>query len=123
MLAAILKFLGGGIIQDLSDDLKEAYRIRKEAETDAAKLEADLTINQLILRQQLLLQEQKRWLTAWVRPALAFPVVVYVWKLIIYDTVLQMGVTPDPGETINWIVITIIGAYMLTRPFEFNSRK
>lgn len=113
----LLNFLGGGVIQDLSDDIKDAYKARLEAQTSEQKLEADMVIRQLELRQALLLTEQKRWLTAWIRPALAFPVVVLVNKLLIWDTVLGLGVTPDPGQLVNWIVVTIIGAYMLTRPF------
>lgn len=118
MWRSLLKFLGGGVLNDIGDQLNKAYKAKLEAQTNERKLEADELINQLHLQQALLVQEQKRWLTAWVRPALAFPVVLLVNKLIIWDTILGWGVTAYPGDFIAWLVTTIVGAYMLTRPFE-----
>lgn len=118
MLKTILNFFGGGVISEVGEQLNRAYQARLDAQTNEKKLEIDAQINQLQLRQSLLIAEQKRWLTAWIRPALAFPVVLLVNKLIIWDTILGWGVTPYPGEFIVWMVTTIVGAYMLTRPFE-----
>ncbi len=92
--------------------------MRLQAQTDVQKLEADMLIEQLQGRREILLAEQGSRLTSWIRPALAFPVVVLMFKLIIYDTVLALGVTPDPGTLITWYVMTVTGAYMLTRPLE-----
>ena len=117
-MLAILKWLTGGVIENVTDKLANAYEAKLKAETDSEKLQADITISQLEARQRVLVAEQKRWYTAWIRPLLAFPVVLYVWKIIVYDTILQLGVTPNPGEIVNWIVVTTIGAYFLTRPFE-----
>jgi len=118
MLRLILNFLGGGILQDLSGRLKDAYEMKLTAETSEKKLEMDGYIAHLQAQQSVLIAEQQRLLTAWIRPALAAPVVLYIWKLIVWDTMLGWGVTPDPGSFVNWVVVTVIGAYMLTRPFE-----
>lgn len=117
-LSRILGIFGGNFVGGLGEQLKEAYKLKLEAQTNEAKLEADQYIAHLQAQQSILLAEQGRWLTAWIRPMLAFPVVVYIWKLIIWDTILQWGVTQNPGEFVNWVVVTVIGAYMLTRPFE-----
>jgi hypothetical protein len=118
MLATILSFLTSGGLKAITQSLTEAYELRLRAQTDKEKLEADMVIRQLEARQAVLLAEQGRWYTAWIRPMLALPVVILVWKLLVYDTALGLGVTPDPGVFVTGIVWTIIGAYFLTRPFE-----
>lgn len=118
MLGLIFNFLGSGVLQDLSGKLKEAYAMRLNAETSEKKLAMDGYIAHLQAQQSVLIAEQQRLWTAWVRPAIAAPVVAYIWKLIVWDTILGWGVTPDPGSFVNWVVVTVIGAYMLTRPFE-----
>lgn len=118
MLGNILSLFLGGPLNNITSSLKEAYVEKLKAETSEAKLEADKTIAHLEVRRDILVAEQQRALTSWIRPALAAPVVAYVWKLVVWDTMLGWGVTPDPGDFVNWIVVTVIGAYMLTRPFE-----
>lgn len=118
MWTKILGFFTSAAFGNITSELQKAYQAKLTAETSEAKLEAEKYISHLQAQQSILLAEQQRWLTAWIRPALAAPVVAYVWKLIVYDTMLGLGVTPDPGSFVNWIVVTVIGAYMLTRPFE-----
>ncbi len=118
MLSTILSWLSGGVINQVTDALTDAYRAKLTAQNNTEKLEAEMTISQLEARQRVLLAEQGRWYTAWIRPALAAPVVLFVWKIIVWDTILGWGVTPNPGDIVNWIVVTTIGAYFLTRPFE-----
>ena len=74
MLGKILSFFGSGIIGEIGEQLNKAYEVKLNAENDASRIAADELITTLTLQQQLLVVEQKRWLTAWVRPALAFPV-------------------------------------------------
>lgn len=117
-MLTFLKWITGNLLGNVTDKLADAYEAKLKAETNEKKLEAELVIAQLEARQKIIIAEQRRWLTAWIRPSLALAVVLYVWKIVVWDTVLQLGVTPDPGEFVNWIVVTIIGAYFLTRPFE-----
>ncbi len=118
IISRILGFFGSGIVGEIGEQLNRAYAAKLNAQNEESRIAADELITTLTLQQQLLVVEQKRWLTAWVRPALAFPVVVLVNKLIIWDTVLGWGVTDYPGDFVAWLVTTIVGAYMLTRPFE-----
>lgn len=118
MLQSLINLLGGGIIQEISGQIQEVHLEKIKAKTKEEVLKHEERLAFLEAQRAILLAEQRKWYTAWIRPALAFPVVVYVWKLLIWDTVLQWGVTPYPGEFISWIVVTVIGAYMLTRPFE-----
>lgn len=117
-LSRIAGIFTGNLVGSIGEQLKDAYRMKLEAQTNEAKLEADTYIAHLQAQQSIILAEQGKWFTSWIRPAIALPVVIYIWKLLIWDTILQWGVTQNPGQFVNWVVITVIGAYFLTRPFE-----
>lgn len=118
MWGSFISFLTSSAFTSLSEELRRAYQAKLDADNNSQKIAADELISKLHLQQQLLIVEQKRWYTAWIRPMLALPVVVFVWKIIVWDTVLGLGVTQEPGDLIRWIVLTTIGAFLLTRPFE-----
>src|SRR5262249_32191535 len=62
-----------------------------------AEIEARKSANAVILA------EQGRWYTAIVRPLLAAPVVIYLWKVIVWDIVLGLGTTdPIGGHVPHW---------------------
>lgn len=118
MIGLFLKWLSGGGIAAIGGELRAAYEARLKAQTDAEKLQAEETIARLEAQQSVLLAEQGRWLTAWVRPAIALPFVLYLWKLVIYDKILGWGATDDLSPQLWNMMTVIIGAYFLTRPFE-----
>lgn len=118
MIGAILSWLTSGGIKAIGEQLRGAYEAKLKAQTDAEKLAAEETIARLEAQQSILLAEQGRWLTAWVRPAIALPFVIYIWKLIIYDKVLAWGATDNLSPELWQMMTVIIGAYFLTRPFE-----
>lgn len=102
----------------IADRLTAAYEAKQKARTDQERLKADVLINQLEARQTVLVAEQGSWLTRWIRPALALPIVVYVWKIIIWDKVLGWGVTDPIGSTGEYLMTAVVGAYFITRPLE-----
>jgi hypothetical protein len=102
----------------IGDQLNRAYQNKLLAMTNEERIEADKQISNLEAKRDVLLAEQGSWMTRWIRPMMALPVVIYVWKIVVYDTVLGLGVTPNPGEFVNWYVLTVTGAYFLTRPIE-----
>lgn len=116
----MLQFLLGLVnpIKAVGEQLTRAYELKLNAQNDSQRIQAEKLIANLEAHQNILIAEQGSWMTRWIRPALAAPVVVYVWKLIVWDTVLGWGVTPDPGQFINWYVLTVTTAYFLTRPIE-----
>lgn len=118
ILSSILGWLTGGGIAAIGKQLNEAYANRLKATTDHEKLEADRAISTLQAQQAVLIAEQGSWMTRWIRPAIALPFTVYLWKLVIWDKVLGMGATDDLSPNLWWIMGSIITAYFLTRPFE-----
>lgn len=118
MLGAILSWLTGGGIKAIGAELRGAYEAKLKATNDHEKLEAEQNIARLEAQQSILLAEQGRWMTAWVRPAIALPFVIYLWKLILYDKVLAWGATDNLSPELWNMMTVIIGAYFLTRPLE-----
>lgn len=118
MIGWLLKFVTGGGLSGIADQITDWDIKRREAENDRERVQAETMIAQLQMRQEVLIAEQKHWATRWVRPALAFPAVVYWNKLVIWDTLLGWGSTAYPGDHVIWFVLLIPSAYFLTRPFE-----
>lgn len=49
------------------------------------------------------------------RTLMGMGVALYVLKIIVWDTVLGLGVTPDPGSNVSSIVNTVISFYFVSR--------
>lgn len=111
MLKGILDWLGGGVIKQFTDPLLQAYQAKLAATNDAERLAADQQIaffeGQIALAQTAA-QHDKWWST---RELIGKCVLLYVAKLVVWDTVLAWGVTPDPGPVVGGIVMVVIGFY------------
>ena len=118
MIGAILSWLGSGGIAAIGGELRAAYEAKLKAQTDQEKLAAEETIARLEAQQSILIAEQGRWLTAWVRPMIALPFVIYLHKLIIWDKVLGWGSTDNLSPELWNMMTVVVGAYFLTRPIE-----
>ena len=118
MIGLVLKWLTGGGIAAIGGELRAAYEAKLKAQTDAEKLAAEETIARLEAQQSIILAEQGRWLTAWVRPMIAAPFVIYIWKLVVYDKILGWGATDDLSPNLWNMMTVVVGAYFLTRPLE-----
>src|SRR5258707_1984717 len=79
----------------------------------AAEIEARKSADALIMA------EQGRWSTAIIRPLLALPVVIFMWKVIVWDKVLGLGSTDALlGDVATWsgaIVTTYVGGRLLEK--------
>lgn len=113
-----MAWISGGALDRVGRHLKDAYLVKKQAESDEQKLEADLRVRQLEAQQGLLIAEQGKVLTRWIRPAIAFPFVAYLWKVVLWDKVFGLGSTDPLSAELGEIMMVMVGAYFLTRPFE-----
>lgn len=72
--------------------------------------------------RDVLLAEQGWWVTRWVRPLFAYPLIVYTWCIVADSVYFHSGAIqrlPDfLEEWYGWIV----AAYFLTRPIEKAAR-
>ncbi len=118
LIARLIAWVTGGALDRIGGHLKDAYLAKTQAQTNVQKLEADIRIHQLEAQQNLLLAEQNKGLTRWIRPAIAFPFVTYLWKVVLLDKVFGLGRTDPLSAELGEIMMVMIGAYFLTRPFE-----
>jgi hypothetical protein len=102
-----------------------AYKAKLEAANSQDRMAADLAAkeieSEIEARRQasaIIMTEQGRWYTAIIRPLLAAPVIIYFWKVIVWDKVLGLGSTdPITGMVADWTGM-IITAYVGGRSIE-----
>ena len=121
MLAWLASLIGGPIVNGLI----ESYKAKLDAANTHDRIAADLAARhieaEIAARQQataIIIAEQGRWYTAIIRPLLALPIIIYFWKVIVWDKVLGVGVTdPLTGLVSDWAG-TIVTAYVGGRSVE-----
>ena len=121
MLTWLASLIGGPIVNGLI----EGYKAKLDAANAHDRIAADLAAKDIeaesAARQQasaIIIAEQGRWYTAIIRPLLALPIIIYFWKVIVWDKVLDLGVTdPLRGMVSDWAG-TIITAYVGGRTIE-----
>lgn len=105
-----LNWLIGGGVNALAGPLERAYKAKLDAQNDTERLEAEKQIR--FYEEQIGLSQSASADPWWSpRMLMAYCVVVYVFKIVVWDTVLQMGVTQNPGDQVTGIVMLIIGFY------------
>ncbi len=122
MLQWLASFLTAPIINGFLD----AYKAKLDAKNNAGAQAVEVTRAALIAEIEarksanaVLIAEQGRWYTAIIRPLLALPVIVYLWKVIVWDIVLGLGSTDpiagDVGVWAGYIVTTYVGGRSLEK--------
>ena len=94
--------------------------LEKRDDTDTTRLREWIkgTLDARRMATDVLIAEQAWWFTAMIRPMIAWPFIIYVWKTVVWDTVLGQGTTPVlQGSLGEWAGI-IITAYFVGRPLE-----
>jgi len=118
----LASFLGGPIVNGVI----EAYKARLAAANSQDAVAADLAGKAIAAEIEarrsadaVIIAEQGRWWTAIIRPLLALPVIIYLWKVVVWDKVLALGSTdPLAGDVAQWagmIVTTYVGGRSLEK--------
>lgn len=122
--------IGGPVITGLIN----AYRAKLDAANTRDRLAADLAAKaieaEIEARKQasaIIVAEQGRWYTAIIRPLLAAPVVLYLWKVIVWDKVLGLGTT-DPitgmiADWTGWIITAYVGGRSIEKVARIFARR
>ncbi|MCC6891077.1 MAG: hypothetical protein IT536_21325 [Hyphomicrobiales bacterium] len=121
MWALIAQLMGGPLVKGLIG----AYRAKLDAANSRDAQAADLAKNEIEAEiaaraeaAKIIQVEQGRWYTAIIRPLLALPIIIYFWKVIVWDKVLGLGSTdPITGVIADWTGV-IITAYVGGRSIE-----
>ena len=117
----LASLIGGPVVTGLIN----AYKAKLDASNTRDRIAADLAAHEIqaeiearTAASAVIIAEQGRWYTAMIRPLLAFPLIIYVWKVIVWDKVLGMGSTdPITGMVADWMGM-IITAYVGGRSIE-----
>lgn len=125
MFATILGWLGSLLGGPFAKAAVDAYSAKLSAENTQQKISADLASRELGVEQreaelanQMLIAEQGRWYTALPRPLFAFAFVIYVWKVVVWDKVFELGSTDAlSGDISQWAMI-VLTAYFGSRSIE-----
>ncbi|MEP0518583.1 MAG: hypothetical protein ABJO09_00905 [Hyphomicrobiales bacterium] len=104
-LAKLLDLISGPIAGSLAD----AYKARQEAKSDQDRIAAEERISTLEAQSRV-----HGRLESVLRALIAAPFIVYLWKLIIWDKLLKLGVT-DSLSTHLWNVFYIILGFYFVR--------
>lgn len=116
----------------LADKFLSTYVQLKTSSAEVDKEALRAGVEKTKAEAALLMAEQGNWVTRSIRPLLALPFIIYWWKLIFWDKVIGSIARANEGEgwnsllfqtpalstELNQIGMVIVGAYMLTRPFE-----
>jgi hypothetical protein len=122
MLQWLAQFLAAPVVNGFI----AAYKARLDAANSRDRTAADLAAKAIAAEIEarksaaaIVIAEQGRWYTAIVRPLLAAPVIIYLWKVIVWDIVLGLGSTdPIGGDVGAWagmIVTTYVGGRSLEK--------
>jgi hypothetical protein len=122
----MLQWLASFLTAPIINGFIEAYKARLAADNMADRTAADLAAKALAAEIEarksaaaIIIAEQGRWYTAMIRPLLALPVIIYLWKVIFWDKVLALGTTdPILGDVGVWagtIVTTYVGGRSLEK--------
>jgi hypothetical protein len=117
----LASLIGGPVITGLINAYKaklDAANTKDRVAADLAAKEIEAEIETRKQASSIIIAEQGRWYTAIIRPLLATPVIIYFWKVILWDKVLGLGATdPITGMVADWTG-TIITAYVGGRSIE-----
>ena len=104
-------------LKHISDGLVKAYTARENARNNTERIQADVEIRQLETKRDMAIAViAEPWWTP--RSLMAYCVVLYVAKIIAWDTVFGLGVTAYPGQQVTFIVMTVIGFYFVSKGAE-----
>jgi hypothetical protein len=83
----------------------EARRTQDRIAADLAAKEIEAEIEAQKQASAVIIAEQGRWYTAIIRPLLAFPLIIYLWKCLVWDKVLGLASTdPITGMVGDWAI-------------------
>lgn len=121
MLQWILSLIASPLLGKLVDAYKAKLANATQQDVmavDLAKAELLADIEARKIASSVVIAEQGRWYTAIIRPLIAIPVAIFIWKVIVWDKVLGWGVTDALDVNLWNVVMVIIGSYFGGRSLE-----
>lgn len=104
-------------LNGIAQSLERAYVARENAKNDKDRIAAEVEIEALRAKRDVVIAAvSDPWWSP--RTIMGWCVAAFVVKTVLWDTVLGLGVTPNPGAMVWWIVVTVIGFYFVSKSAE-----
>lgn len=99
----------GRIVDKIAD-----VKVRLAAEQNtAARVALEGEIGLLEARRDVILAAQADPMERWVRIGFALPFILYIWKLVVWDKLLQYGATDPLSTDLLNILYIVLGGYFV----------
>ncbi len=111
-MGPLLLALFGGV-GALTREIAAAYAARQNALSDRERIEADVRIEALEARRDVLVAESRSPWNQFVRALYALPPGIYLAKLFLFDKVLGLGTTDGLSPLLEGVLWTVVGFYFV----------
>lgn len=98
-------------ISRIAGKIADARIAAQQAATDQERIAQEERIRALEARRDVLKAESDGRINSVIRALLAVPVVVFLWKVIIWDKVFGWGTTDDLSENLWYVTMMTLGFY------------
>ncbi len=105
-----------GPIESITKAIAQAQVEKARAQTDKEKIAADERIRTLSAKRDVLVAESADRVNRTVRALMALPIVIYLWKVIVFDKVFGQWLqwATDPlSQDLTYIMLVVIGFYFV----------
>lgn len=122
IIKALLGF--GETIKSVSNDIARVRIAAREADTEEKKAELHAEETGLLAKQAVLVAEAatgSRWNQGF-RIFISLPAAFVLWKIVVYDEMLQLGSTTIHSEQIWWYILSVVNFYLLNRAIQVAKR-
>jgi len=115
MLATIIGWLTSGLFGSLLSEITTLWSSYLTAKTDAERAAIMERIHALNAAKDLQVAEAGQRINGIVRACFAFPFVIYINKLVVWDKIIMAGTgrTDDLSNNLWYVAMTVIGFYFL----------
>ena len=134
MFGILASMFGGPLISSLVNGVINIYREKLAAANTQDAHAVELAIKEIEAEisarkeaSAIVIAEQGRGYTAIIRPLFAYPLIIYFWKIVIWDKVLGWGTT-DPldgmiGDWAGWIIVAYFGGRSIEKVARIFGRR
>lgn len=113
MIWSIISGFFTSSLSNIAKDLKEAYLSKQNAVTEEQRIAAEERIKTLEVRKEVILKAQSDPHEKWIRILWAVPMLIYTWKLIIWDKILEWGATDNLSPDLWNIYMIVLAGYFV----------
>jgi len=105
-----------GPLESITKAIASVQLEKARAQTDEKRINAEERVKTLEAKRDVLIAESGDKINRLVRALMAIPVVILLWKLIVFDNVFGQWLgwaTPQLSDDLWYIVLVVIGFYFV----------